>query len=201
MIASVLSEEHSALGLAQNFVVSSVPVISVLFLILKLLFSVLEHRPNRRRRKRRRRRRCWALTFSVATRNDLRRRACILRICSKGKGTKKRSIRPKKHASKEPPTVPGPSAFPIDCRTERPTAGYESMFTMCELLRWFWFPISVGLLVAFHFGFPILAYCLGVQTDGTTFAAVLNQTCPRLDLVSALVTHPLPLTPVGSTSQ
>jgi len=60
MIASVLSEEHSALGLAQNFVVSSVPVISVLFLILKLLFSVLEHRPNRRRRKRRRRRRCCA---------------------------------------------------------------------------------------------------------------------------------------------
>ena len=223
MFASVLSEGQPARGLAQKFVMCRLPVIIVMCLILKALFTVLQGRPDCTRPKRRRRRRPCACTFSVATRNELRRRACIIRMCSKGKATKKRSNGPETQASTEPPTFPAPFEVPTDCPTASTTGVPEPMFPWLSAIDarslasnwdsisiilvvvfWWLFPILEWALrgqtdrttfVAFSWLFPILKWALRGQTDRTTFAAVLNQTCPALHLDSVLVRHPLALTP------
>ena len=208
MFASVFSVEPPATGLPQNLITGScLVVITVFFLMLKA-FSLLVHRPKCST-KPRRRRRCWAVTFSVATRNHIRKRACTLGICSKGKATKAKVYkrrggkRQPRRPTNEPPTVPVHSEYTNHSHSTHPTPSREATESgLSSILRSYWLPITMFFLIAYHWGFPVFATCLHKPTTRLTFDDVINQTCPRLDLDSPLVRHSLcPLFPMPRTSQ
>lgn len=193
MFASVFSVEPPATGLPQNLITGScLVVITVFFLMLKA-FSLLEHRPKCST-KPRRRRRCWAVTFSVATRNHIRKRACTLGICSKGKATKAKVYkrrggkRQPRRPTNEPPTVPVHSEYTNHSHSTHPTPSREATESgLSSILRSYWLPITMFFLIAYHWGFPVFANCLHKPTTRLTFDDGINQTCPRLDLDSPLV--------------